>query len=423
MRHGVFCFRNDLRLHDQPALTKALQQNDVLDLVYFLDPKTWNSEYPRRIGAHRANFILNCLHTLRQEIEKRGGVLLVKHENPLEALPRLMHSLGATRCHMEAHSAADERWEEKELSNLVELELEEGSTLVHPDDLSFSDECFPETFTKFRKQVEKNFLPRPCIPPPIQFHCSIKQSDPIPPLDLFSMQAPERDQRSPFTFEGGEIAVQRRISHWMFEGAHLGKYKQTRNGLIGDEFSSRLSPWLAQGCISPRQVYENIRRYESEREANQSTYWLIFELLWRDFFYFLSRSHGTKIFQAKGIHPERPPRKNNPNQLEMLHMWKQGKTNNAFVNANMNELRLTGWMSNRGRQNTASYLINELGVEWRLGAQWFEEILIDYDPCINYGNWLYLSGYGSDPMPNRKFNLQKQAATYDPSFEYRNLWS
>jgi deoxyribodipyrimidine photo-lyase len=423
MRHGIFCFRNDLRLHDQPALTKALQENEVLDLVYFFDPKIWNSGYPRRIRTHRANFILECLHALRQEIEKRGGFLLIKHDAPVEALPRLMERLGATHCYMESHSAADEVWEEKELSNLVDLELEEGSTLVHPEDVSFSDEGFPETFTKFRKQVEKNFSPRPCIPPPIQFHCSIKQSDPIPPHAQFSIQAPERDKRSPFTFEGGENAAQQRISHWMFKEGHLGNYKETRNGLVGHEFSSRLSPWLAQGCISPRQVYENIRKYESERGANQSTYWLIFELLWRDFFYFLSRYHGSKIFQAKGIHPERPARENNPNQLDILLTWKQGKTNDAFVNANMNELRLTGWMSNRGRQNTASYLINELGVAWRLGAQWFEEMLIDYDPCNNYGNWLYLSGYGSDPRPNRMFNLQKQAATYDPNFEYRNLWS
>jgi deoxyribodipyrimidine photo-lyase len=423
MRHGVFCFRNDLRLHDQPALTKALQESDVLDLVYFFDPKIWNSGYPRRISTHRANFILECLDALRQEIEKRGGFLMIKHNAPVEALPRLMERLGATHCYMEAHSSADDVWEEKELSNLIELELEEGSTLVHPEDVSFSHNGFPETFTKFRKQVEKNFSPRPCIPPPIQFHCSIKQSDPIPPLAQFSMQAPEREKRSPFTFEGGENAAQQRISHWMFKEGHLGKYKETRNGLIGHEFSSRLSPWLAQGCISPRQVYENIRKYESEREANQSTYWLIFELLWRDFFYYLSRYHGSKIFLAKGIHPERPARENNSNQLDILLTWKQGKTNDAFVNANMNELRLTGWMSNRGRQNTASYLINELGVAWRLGAQWFEEMLIDYDPCNNYGNWLYLSGYGSDPRPNRMFNLQKQAATYDPNFEYRNLWS
>ena len=223
MRHGIFCFRNDLRLHDQPALTKALQENDVLDLVYFFDPKIWNSGYPRRISTHRANFILECLHALRQEIEKRGGFLLIKHDAPVEALPRLMERLGATHCYMEAHSAADEIWEEKELSNLVELELEEGSTLVHPEDVSFSDEGFPETFTKFRKQIEKNFSPRPCIPPPIQFHCSIKQSDPIPPLAQFSMQAPERDKRSPFTFEGGENAAQQRISHWMFKEGPFGK--------------------------------------------------------------------------------------------------------------------------------------------------------------------------------------------------------
>ena len=89
----------------------------------------------------------------------------------------------------------------------------------------------------------------------------------------------------------------------------------------------------------------------------------------------------------------------------------------------MNELRITGWMSNRGRQNVASYLINNLELDWRRGAQWFEEQLIDYDPCSNYGNWLYLSGFGSDPQPGRYFNLEKQAATYDPQGKYTNSWS
>jgi len=99
-----------------------------------------------------------------------------------------------------------------------------------------------------------------------------------------------------------------------------------------------------------------------------------------------------------------------------------GQTDDQFVNANMNELRMTGWMSNRGRQNVASYLIHQLGLDWRLGARWFEQQLIDYDPCSNYGNWLYLSGFGSDPRPNRIFNVAKQASIYDANQEYRKLW-
>ena len=105
-----------------------------------------------------------------------------------------------------------------------------------------------------------------------------------------------------------------------------------------------------------------------------------------------------------------------------FHRWKEGRTPNAFVNANMIELATTGWMSNRGRQNVASYLVHDLGQDWLAGARHFEEHLIDYDPCSNYGNWMYLGGVGNDPRPNRAFNLEKQAEFYDPDSKFRNLW-
>jgi deoxyribodipyrimidine photo-lyase len=193
--------------------------------------------------------------------------------------------------------------------------------------------------------------------------------------------------------------------------------------MTGADFSSRLSPWLSTGCLSPREIYEEIKRYESKHGANDSTYWLIFELLWRDFFHFLAQVHGPKIFQSRGIHPEREKGIEPDDAEDRFHNWKNGRTDNPFVNANMNELRITGWMSNRGRQNVASYLINNLELDWRKGAQWFEEQLIDYDPCSNYGNWLYLSGYGNDPRPGRYFNVNKQAATYDPQGKYTTTWS
>ncbi len=192
--------------------------------------------------------------------------------------------------------------------------------------------------------------------------------------------------------------------------------------MVGSLFSSRFSPWLAQGCISPRFLHEQVREYEYQKGSNKSTYWMIFELLWRDFFHFFSKAHGKHIFHFKGIHPERTHSTPKTNLKEVFENWKMGQTDDHFVNANMNELRMTGWMSNRGRQNVASYLIHQLGLDWRLGARWFEQQLIDYDPCSNYGNWLYLSGFGSDPRPNRTFNVVKQASIYDPNQEYRKLW-
>jgi deoxyribodipyrimidine photo-lyase len=99
-----------------------------------------------------------------------------------------------------------------------------------------------------------------------------------------------------------------------------------------------------------------------------------------------------------------------------------GNTGNRFIDANMRELLLTGFMSNRGRQNVASYFVHELGLDWRLGAQYFEEALVDYDVYSNWGNWAYLAGVGNDPRANRRFNITRQADMYDPAGSYQKLW-
>ena len=190
--------------------------------------------------------------------------------------------------------------------------------------------------------------------------------------------------------------------------------------MVGSDYSSKLSPWLANGSLSAVQVYWEIKKYEDQRIANDSTYWLFFELLWREFFRFVARRHGSKIFQRSGLKQESTT--NRRGDSRTFEKWKLGRTENDFVNANMNELAKTGWMSNRGRQNVASYLIHDLGQDWLDGARHFENQLIDYDPCSNYGNWMYLGGVGNDPRPNRAFNLDKQAEYYDPDHRFRKLW-
>lgn len=154
--------------------------------------------------------------------------------------------------------------------------------------------------------------------------------------------------------------------------------------------------------------------------ANESTYWLVFELLWRDFFRFMFKKHQTKLFQAAGITSEKTIPKSVGEKL--LNTWVNGTTGVGFIDANMRELQLTGFMSNRGRQNVASYLCNDLKLDWRYGAAYFEQQLIDYDVCSNWGNWAYLAGVGNDPRENRYFNIEKQAQDYDKNKAFRNLW-
>jgi deoxyribodipyrimidine photo-lyase len=177
-------------------------------------------------------------------------------------------------------------------------------------------------------------------------------------------------------------------------------------------YSSKLSAWLSLGCISPRRIYADIRAYEQEVTANESTYWLIFELLWRDYFFFVAEKFEKRLFIKGGIRQKgdedlrRDPR--------LLKAWMEGDTGIPFIDANMQQLVKTGFMSNRGRQNVASFLVKDLLQDWRVGASYFEHQLVDYDPASNWGNWCYVAGVGNDPRADRYFNIQKQANQYDP---------
>ena len=228
------------------------------------------------------------------------------------------------------------------------------------------------------------------------------------------------DARAVLPFRGGASEARARLKHYFWDTEKLAVYKKTRNGLVGADYSSKFSPWLANGCISPRRIASEVARFEDTVEANDSTYWLVFELIWRDYFRFVAMKYGAKIFHKKALKPDSP---NRGTQRHAFEAWKEGRTKDPFVNANMRELARTGFMSNRGRQNVASYLVHDLGIDWRLGASWFEHLLLDHDPASNTGNWIYVAGVGNDPRPNRKFNTRRQAEMYDGDGKYQTLWS
>jgi deoxyribodipyrimidine photo-lyase len=209
------------------------------------------------------------------------------------------------------------------------------------------------------------------------------------------------------------------VNDYFWRENRLKEYKQTRNGMLGADYSSKFSPWLAQGCLSPRYVHEEVRRYESGRVKNDSTYWLVFELLWRDFFRFIAAKHGDRLFRKSGLQGIAIPWRED---REAFEAWRQGKTGYPLIDAGMRELAATGFLSNRGRQNVASFLTKNLGVDWRMGAEWFESLLIDYDVCSNWGNWNYTAGVGNDARGLRYFNTVKQSREYDPGGAYIRYW-
>ena len=421
MKKGIVWFRNNLRLSDNESLTRALAECDEVLCVYILEPKTWNASVePSRMGSIRARFILESLCDLHRSIKELGGALEFIQGEAVDEIPRLMDRYDAEFCYAQKEDAWEETEQERLLASQINLILTPGKGIWEEGDLPFALDDLPAVFSSFRRKVEKNMQIRSLFPVPKTIPCSWKAKTELPTLSSLGYKEHPRDERAVLEFRGGTKEARKWMQQWIWERDCLKDYKETRNGLVGADYSSKLSPWLSIGCISAVEIYHEIKKYESERVANDSTYWLFFELLWREFFRFVARRYGADIFQRNGIKDS--DEKMTLGDRKTFQRWQEGRTPNSFVNANMIELATTGWMSNRGRQNVASYLVHDLGQDWLAGAQHFEEQLIDYDPCSNYGNWMYLGGVGNDPRPNRAFNLEKQAEYYDPDQTFRKLW-
>jgi len=296
--------------------------------------------------------------------------------------------------------------------------------MIHPKDLPFEVRELPDVFTKFRKEIEKETAIRPPVSKLDHIDwISIEDNDGYRILNweetpLNPAHDPISDPRAVHSFHGGEKAGLARLQEYIWEGDHLRRYKETRNGLLGADYSSKFSPWLANGSISARRIYGEVKRFEEERVANESTYWLIFELFWRDFFQFSALKYGRRLFSAGGIQGKSVTQKV---EWSAFEKWSSAQTGDDFIDANMTELNQTGFMSNRGRQNVASVLSQDFGVDWRMGAEYFESLLLDYDVASNWGNWAYNSTVGHDPR-NRKFDVERQAWMYDRNHRYRKHW-
>jgi deoxyribodipyrimidine photo-lyase len=429
MKTAIVWFKTDLRIADNETLVKAIERNDQVVPVYCLDPAHFSKVGfgLQKTGSFRAKFLLESLADLHHNLQKLGSGLVLCIGKPEVELPKIAIQYNAEK----VYSKKEVAYEELKTQDKVEKALWDNkitlfsststSTLYHAEDLPFTIRDIPEIFTQFRKSVEHECTVRAVIPTPIKIDSPALPNLVLPTLEALQLNNSNQDQRAALQFVGGETEAQKRLQYYLTESKLVKQYKETRNGLLGPDYSTKFSTWLAMGCISARSIYHELKQFENKYGANESTYWVIFELLWRDFFRFMMKKHKVSYFLKNGT---RSP-KNSPIEvnMEVFAQWTNGKTSDAFVNANMLELKNTGWMSNRGRQNVASFLIHNLKLDWRLGAKYFEQQLIDYDVSSNYGNWAYLAGVGNDPLPSRQFNTKKQAETYDPKGEFITLWT
>uniref|UniRef100_A0A7S2MZZ4 Cryptochrome DASH n=1 Tax=Helicotheca tamesis TaxID=374047 RepID=A0A7S2MZZ4_9STRA len=463
-RHG------DLRLHDNPALTHTIDlaknqsnnnaEEEGIVPMFCFDPRVFGnsatSEFGSlKCGSRRAQFVIDSVADLRKSLEEKGSGLLVAHGKPedvFESMFEGMEEKVIPKIVCQEEVASEEKKVNKKVKSVLKrleqnsaMDYVWGSTMYDPDSLPFQDGLYgmPDTFTPFRNKVEKKCTIGHPLPSPSKSQlamsgtlksklpdtksCSLTYLPTLSELGYTPEQIKEAeyDSRSVMAFKGGESAALARVKDYIWDKDLLKTYFDTRNGMLGADYSTKFSPWLAHGCVSPRYVATQCQKYEKERVQNKSTYWVVFELLWRDFFKFFAVKHGNAIFFLDGTlgkkaHGEHPNSRRWSLDKRHLQAWKEGKTGYPLVDANMRELAASGFMSNRGRQNVCSFLSIDMKTDWRYGADHFEQELLDYDIYSNWGNWC--AGAGMTGGRLNRFNIVKQSKDYDQNGDYVKCW-
>lgn len=417
----IVWLQDDLRIADNPLFRFTARPSYLLCL--FVVDEQWlapliEGESTPRIGPARLRFLWQSLMELRGELLQRGSDLLVRIGKPSNVVIELSASLNARQIRVAEHPGVEENAHIQAVVEALPSETTvtcmESGRLFERHALPFEQAALPESFSAFRRSVEQA-----CTVP--ENRCAPVTLPPwpeaprgFPPLKAVCEQSAtwQPDSRQGYVYRGGESAAHTRLNDYIWRQQGAETYKETRNGLLGANFSTRVSPWLARGCLSARQVYAAVKAWEAEHGSTESSYWITFELLWREYFIRVAELEGAKMFGS------RQPAK----LCATFDAWRNAATGLPFVDAAMLELRHTGWLSNRARQNVASFLVKDLKVDWRLGALWFEHCLVDYDVASNWGNWRYIAGVGRDPRQDRYFNVLKQAGHYDPQGLYVAHW-
>ena len=428
----IYWFRNDLRLLDSPALNKVCREATHLIPVYVLPPDDVMSRWGfARVSTQRKRYVVKTLVALDAQCRELGSRLIVLQGNATTELASLAEATRAEGIVCEQIAAPEEEAEVEQLrAQGIKVQYFWQSTMLDLAALPFTPRQMPDMFTQFRQKLESKglraraVLPRPERLPSLPDHVPAESLSLAQRLDLLGSR-PEANT----PLQAGTSQGLQHLDHY-FADELPHTYKETRNQLSGPDYSTHFSAWLATGALSASMIVERLTQYESARGANDGTYWIWFELVWRDYFRFLHLKYGRALYLREGLRQpdsladaQRLAVPTSGIALKLFEQWTEGKTKNALVNAGMNELAATGKLSNRMRQIVASYLIYDLRIDWRAGAAWFESQLLDYDVYSNQGNWLYIAGLGTDPRGGRRMNLDKQALEHDPKGLYRKQWA
>lgn len=315
MRRAIVWFRRDQRLSDNESLIRAFEKAGEIIPVYI------NSTYEqlentgpcqtRQPSRARKAFLYQSLTELRASLQKRGSDLIYLEGEPAEILTRLCENYNCRYVFAQKLYTTFEKREEKACTGAgLNLVLSETYCLYSAD---FLPEKLPHVFGDFRSYMQKHA--------PVRNEFDIPKQIASPLLHHTEIPEYRKTDLTGVAFKAGESAACERLNDYFFHRKLLSNYKNTRNGLLGTDYSSRFSVWLANGNISPVTIYHKIKEYEKSIKKNQSTYWLYFELMWREFFLPVAENHGSKLFQSGGIKGI----VRGPYEQELFDQWCQGK--------------------------------------------------------------------------------------------------
>lgn len=401
-------FRNDLRIHDNEILLRAVERGQTIVPVYCFDPRyfietAWGTQ---KTGVLRAAFLRRNVAALQRDLQALGGDLIITQGYPEELLPEIAAKYKVD----EVYHHREVAYEETKISALVEAALWKmqinlrhfiGHTLYHKEDLPFPIKDIPDAFATFRKKTERESDIRPelgrpevvRIPEGMDTGC-------LPDLSELGFNETDIAHAESLPFEGGE-QVALRLMHAFLYGSQ------------DDAGYSQLSPYIAIGALSPNTFYHAIKEAENTILDRKRVDQLVLKLLWRDYYRFMFKKHGNQFFQIGGM-TGNPPEARADDDQERFDTWKAGNTGHPIVDSSMKELNETGHIAHHQRIIVAAYLIHQLRVNWLKGAAWFEEKLLDYGPASNYGNWAHAAGVGSSIKDNKPADIKKLSSRFYP---------
>ncbi|MGW2384867.1 cryptochrome/photolyase family protein [Streptomyces sp. NPDC001658] len=408
MTISVVLFTCDLRLHDHPPLRAALDGTDRVVPLFVRDRAVDDAGFavPNRLA-----FLADCLRDLDAGLRARGGRLIVRGGDLVDQVCKVAAEADADEVHMAADVSAHARRREDRLRRALEAEgvrlhvHDTVTTAVAPGAVLPASSDHFAVFTPYFRHWSRQPLRPPLGAPRVVRVPDAVGSEPLPSREGLS-------GISEGLADGGETVGRERLASWLRGG--LPAYADRHDDLAGDA-TSRLSPHLHFGTLSPVELVHRARR-----AGGPGAEAFVRQLAWRDFHRQVLSARPTAA--RADYRPRHDRWRSGRAADEDAAAWREGRTGYPVVDAAMRQLRHEGWMHNRGRLLTASFLAKTLYVDWRVGARHFLDLLVDGDVANNQLNWQWTAGTGTDTRPHRVLNPVTQAKRYDPDGAYVRRW-